>query len=147
MANTARTAAREIHRLYARKDHLLLFQGHWGFQYYMEQAGAKPINFKQMSLSSGDRMVSPQLVSNPGDLGRIARELGVCAWPSCRLVTPFSMEMGAGFHTSSAGPLPYAAVGQQMEAYAIYETDIALRLVNGEAMADQAGAPGSGPSR
>jgi hypothetical protein len=47
LADTARTAARTIGNAYAKRGGELWFEGHWGFQYYMEQNGGTIIKFDQ----------------------------------------------------------------------------------------------------
>jgi len=36
------------------------FQGHWGFQYYMQLYGAKPIDFKNSQIGVGDIIITPK---------------------------------------------------------------------------------------
>ena len=45
VADTARLAASEIRDRYGRGRGAVLFAGHWGFQYYMEAYGFKPIDY------------------------------------------------------------------------------------------------------
>ena len=41
LANSARSAVEKIYATYIKEQRPLWFQGHWGFQYYMELRGAK----------------------------------------------------------------------------------------------------------
>ncbi|MBI4314230.1 MAG: glycosyltransferase family 39 protein [Candidatus Omnitrophica bacterium] len=58
----------DVYRQFARSlreeaDHpggRLLFAGHWGFQYYMEQRGAKPIDLLRDHLNGGDTLFVAQ---------------------------------------------------------------------------------------
>ena len=44
------------------------YVGHWGFQYYMQQSGAKPIELADTRLQTGDIAVVPSIGSNMYDL-------------------------------------------------------------------------------
>lgn len=137
LADASRTAARAIRQEFEPRGRPLWFQGHWGFQYYMEQEGAKPIDFGQAKLSRGDLVASPVFGSNLGDLSKMmARQVKAETWPSCRLVTPFSPEAGAGFHSSFSGPLPYAFIWRQTEDYTVSEITNSIRIVDGFATPD-----------
>ena len=81
-------------------------------------------------------MVSPQFGSYLAYLNQVAKELVVCACPSCRLVTPLSMEAGAGYYSSLFGPLPYALIWQQVDKFSIYEVTNSLHFAKGVAYAD-----------
>jgi 4-amino-4-deoxy-L-arabinose transferase-like glycosyltransferase len=133
LANASRAAAAVICQQFARKERPLWFQGHWGFQYYMEQEGAKDIELEEATFSPGDQMVSPLFGSYLAYLNQVAKELMVCACPSCRLVTPLNMEAGAGYYSSQFGPLPYALIWQQVDKFSIYEVTNSLHFSKGMA--------------
>lgn len=58
-ANTHRQAARMISEKLSRYPGNVYFQGHWGFQYYMEQAGFKAMDYQNTRLKDGDLVVIP----------------------------------------------------------------------------------------
>ena len=59
-AGEVRHQARTITERYASPDGPpILFQGHWGFQYYMEQGGARPWNLRSEELQRGQVVVLP----------------------------------------------------------------------------------------
>ncbi len=58
-ANTQRQAVRIISEKLKGYPGNVYFLGHWGFQYYMEQAGFKPMDFVNTRLNNGDIVVVP----------------------------------------------------------------------------------------
>lgn len=121
LANSIRLAAKQTYQRYAPAGGTLWFEGHWGFQFYIQQMGAKPVDFSRSIFSTGDRLVLPNFGSNlqvPPPTMTLTQRL---AWPSCRLLTTWNARAGAGFYASQPGPLPYALVGTQLERYAIFD--------------------------
>ena len=121
LANSARSAVETLKPELVTGNSPVWFQGHWGFQYYMEIAGAKALDFGRSKLSRGDLLVSPQAGANfdqPGDGVALVRTMGL---PSCRWLTPWNDQAGAGFYSDVFGPLPYAIMAEQSEEYGIYE--------------------------
>ena len=110
LADTARTAAYVISAKYADKAGNLWFQGHWGFQYYMEKKGGKPVNALQSTLSLGDMVIVPH---NNYSNYHIPREwlgfVDTSRFPSARWVSTMSDTLRAGFYSDEKwGPLPFA---------------------------------------
>lgn len=66
LANTARTAAIRICADYKDSARKIWFEGHWGFQYYMEASGAYPAEADKAALEfkPGDILVVPENNSN-----------------------------------------------------------------------------------
>ena len=105
-AATARRAAIDIS---ARNiPGTLWFSGHWGFQYYLQNRGAKPFDLRSAQGAVGDAGVVALDNSNP---------IKVEPWSYVRAVrieyrpTPGMVAMnyvaGAGFYSSQFGPLPF----------------------------------------
>jgi hypothetical protein len=96
------------------------FSGHWGFQYYMQARGAKPIDVKNQQFRLGDTVVTPENASNRFlPRPRIATadqsfELPVCSW-----VTTMRAECGAGFYSHLWGPLPFVFGPVPAERYQV----------------------------
>jgi len=107
LAAAAKAAAGEITARHLRDDRTVWFQGHWGFQYYMEEAGAKSFDFERLGAEPGDVMVIPRNNTNvfgmPADVVSLIEEVSVpvsaCATTMCG--------RRAGFYSSIWGPLPY----------------------------------------
>lgn len=118
LANSARAAAIQINEKTHGKGGTVWFEGHWGFQYYMESLGSKPLDFGNPQLAPGDiivipenniqlREIPPQYVASRDSLV-FAQNLGT---------TTISHELGAGFYSSYWGPLPYAVGPVAPERY------------------------------
>jgi len=109
LANSAREAAQRFGQEMAGYPHAAYFQGHWGFQYYMEAVGAEPVAYGKTSFSAGDAIICPLNNTSvwPVDESLIAdRYSGEFGGPAG--LTTMSRPLGAGFYTDLWGPLPYA---------------------------------------
>ena len=53
-----------ICKKYGNENHNIWFQGHWGYQYYMEQYGAHPIDATQRQFKQGDIIADPTTNTN-----------------------------------------------------------------------------------
>jgi len=142
-AGEVRTAARRIAALHAGPDGRLLFQGHWGFQFYLEQAGARAMDLARDEASPGDRVaVAANNYGVPAwrlDPGR-AELLEEFAVFRPRWLRTMSPSVGAAFYASERGPLPFAFGRSQPDRYRVWRARRPLRF-GGEA----AGATGSAP--
>jgi hypothetical protein len=87
----------------------LWFQGHWGFQYYMQSSGASSLDFNQLHLQAGDLIATPSQNTNLRqlDLQKTA-PLETVTTPVGFCLATGSTALGAGFYGSSVGPLPFA---------------------------------------
>jgi len=107
LANSAQTAAERIAP--EKRSGNTWFSGHWGFQYYMQARGAKPIDAKHQEFRLGDTVVTPINATNVFFARTRIKttdqsfELPVCSW-----VTTMRPECGAGFYADLYGPLPFA---------------------------------------
>jgi len=111
LANSARDAAR-----YAR-DHLgkpginVSFEGHWGFQYYMQAYRFQPVDFRDFHVGNGDLVMIPDnssyaaVQSIPSN---VVASRGVLALPVKARMTTMSAAWGSGFYSADLGPLPYS---------------------------------------
>ncbi len=59
LAGSARTAATQVLAKYRSAGHIVWFEGHGAFQYYMEKLGGQPIDFERSLLQPGDIAVVP----------------------------------------------------------------------------------------
>lgn len=106
LANSAKAAAERIAP--EKRSGRTWFSGHWGFQYYMQARGAKPIDVRNKDFRVGDTVVAPvnasnRLLARP----RIASRDESFALPVCRWLTTMRAECGAGFYADLWGPLPF----------------------------------------
>ena len=111
LANAARESARQAYANFGRREGTLWFEGHWGFQYYLEGSGsdAKAVQIRNLRPSMGDFLVIPVNNTNlafPGSpLFHSWKPLSI---DGPRWVSTLSREVGAGFYASVWGPLPFA---------------------------------------
>jgi hypothetical protein len=94
---------------YSRTPGTLWFQGHWGFQYYMQQFGGTPVDFKNSPLKLGDLVAVPSNNTNllPPDPDKSVLADTFTASGLGWLAT-MDATSGAGFYSSVWGPLPFA---------------------------------------
>jgi 4-amino-4-deoxy-L-arabinose transferase-like glycosyltransferase len=129
LANSARRAARLIIEKTHARVGALWFEGHWGFQYYMEQAGAEALNLRQPQLRPGDilalpsnniqtRGINPKLIASREQL-----ELDLSGWAAT-----IDGKHRAGFYSAYWGPLPYIIVRPPVERYEILQIADHARL-------------------
>jgi 4-amino-4-deoxy-L-arabinose transferase-like glycosyltransferase len=103
-----KVAARAVHSAYGNDTHRLWFQGHWGFQYYMEKYGASALDLQHLKLTQGDYIAMPSDNSNVYPLKEPVAELKTFSVPISGRLSTMNKETGAGFYASLWGPLPFA---------------------------------------
>ncbi|MCC6797335.1 MAG: glycosyltransferase family 39 protein [Candidatus Hydrogenedentes bacterium] len=113
-AQTVRDAATRYAQIAKSHPGATYFQGHWGFQHYMQDAGIAPFDFETTELKPGDMIVYAQNNANvrplPDDY--IAERRSETVAINRRIAT-MSTELGAGFYSDLWGPLPFA-LGEKM---------------------------------
>jgi 4-amino-4-deoxy-L-arabinose transferase-like glycosyltransferase len=107
-AAAAQSAAEAVQTNYGRDGHRVWFQGHWGFQYYMEKAGATAFDFQHPRYPKGDYGVIPSANSNVHPFIESAVEAGTVSVPIGSWLSTMSARQGAGFYASQGSPLPFA---------------------------------------
>jgi hypothetical protein len=119
LANSARFAAQDVHE-HASTSSQVMFQGHWGFQYYMQSFGFQPVDFSAQFVRDGLLMVIPENNTNVHAIGmdmigaRQTLEFNVNVG-----VASMSIPLGAGFYSDLWGPLPFAIGSTPPERYAV----------------------------
>jgi 4-amino-4-deoxy-L-arabinose transferase-like glycosyltransferase len=104
------------------------FQGHWGFQYYMERAGFVPLYFPGARLEAGDIVVVPENNTNVRPLPAQAVTLHErVTLPLPRGIATMSRPLGAGFYADVWGPLPFAVGDVPPERYDALQVLATLR--------------------
>ncbi len=109
LAKAVRATAQDVFFRYGGKKGTVWFEGHWGFQYYMEAFGAEAVDAKNMSLKPGDYCAVP---SNNANLtysmsNEVAMELEKVRISNPGWLATANQELGAGFYSSMFGPLPF----------------------------------------
>ncbi len=119
LAETARTGAALIRARHSPAGHTTWFEGHWGFQYYMERVGAKPIEQKSR-YTPGDVIAIP--TTNTGLLAMPAEwtaATGVVDVQPSPWLSTMNSSVGAGFYADVFGPLPFAFGAVPSERFTI----------------------------
>jgi hypothetical protein len=118
-AVAARTGALKAHASYGTGKNVW-FLGHWGFQYYMQKAGGKPVDAEQFRPTVGDVVVVPETNTNLFSLPEWP-VLGVLEIPTARWISTMNFQLGAGFYADVFGPLPFAIGPVPPERFTILE--------------------------
>jgi hypothetical protein len=119
-AETPRIAAMRIHDAFGNRR-TVWFQGHWGFQYYMEAMGAKPVDVKAFRPAVGDVVAVPATNTNLFALPAGWPQKQTFEIPSTQWISSMNYQLGAGFYTDDFGPLPFAIGRVMSERFVIFE--------------------------
>lgn len=119
LADSARTAASFMTQKLEVTPNAIWFEGHWGFQYYMEKLGAKALDRDHLHLSPNEVIVVPMrnsyLFPLPGD--QVApwseHEFKASKWLT-------TMSAGAGYYSDGWGPLPFVFCSVPAEEYLVF---------------------------
>jgi hypothetical protein len=121
LATAVRAGARDTFAKYGRDRATFWYEGHWGFQYYLDLSGAAALDLKNPALKSGDTLAMPVhnvFISQPNSETADLREIITVQGP--RWLTTWSEDVGAGFYSSVPGPLPFAFGEVPPETVGIY---------------------------
>ena len=128
-ADTAKNAAIRIAGKYANAGRNVWFQGHWGFQYYMQALNTKPLDFLKPDLKRGDIIVTPPVGTNaniippPEGTFEPVEKIRI---RSLSWLSVMNGATGAGFYSSLFGPLPFTFGSVPEE---IYDVSMANRSI------------------
>jgi hypothetical protein len=108
-AKAVRATARQTYQKYGRGPQRFWFQGHWGFQYYMEQLGATALDRDRTELRAEDIIAVPENNTNLLPLRpELVSVLEMIRVPGPSFVATARGQVGASFYASIRGPLPFA---------------------------------------
>jgi hypothetical protein len=97
------------------------FQGHWGFQYYMQSFGASPLDLKSSPLKPGATVLIPSNNTNLLPLKPEKAELReIITAPGPSWLATLCQPAGAGFYSAIWGPLPFAVGRVPPESVSVY---------------------------
>jgi len=120
-ANTSKEIANTLTKKYAQGRGTLYFQGHWGFQYYMEKHGNEPLDYIKTKLKNNDFIVVPMnntnLISLKGDL---FRKIEIISVKTSKFASTMNSGDNSGFYSSAWGMLPFSFGPASEEKYIIY---------------------------
>ena len=103
------------------------FTGHWGFQYYMEKAGAVEENWPPQEMKTGDIFAVPAINTNlilPSYLTTKFKEVHEITIQNpfpFRLMGSSDIPNGAGFYSSVFGFLPYALSSGPLDKFLVFQ--------------------------
>jgi len=116
-ADSDRLAAAKIHDQYRLQKDPVLFEGHWGFQYYMEAYGFKAVDFA-CPLTPGAILIAPKSYTGTPPLPKEAfSKIVSFELVSCPCLATMRREVDAGFYSGNGGFLPFAVVPVSNECY------------------------------
>jgi hypothetical protein len=108
LADSAREAAQYV-RDHPAPGKNTSFEGHWGFQYYMQLFGFAPLDFDTYEIQDGNLVVIPENSTNTRAMPpQIVASQSIYSIDVNLGVTTMGSAMGAGFYSDAEGPLPYA---------------------------------------
>ena len=119
LADSARAAATQITEKYRSANQTIWFEGHSGFQYYMEKLGGQPVDITRSLLQPADIVVVPEIGSVTG------LPLDSVGWMEHKEY-PSKLRMNvmggdpsglAGFYGANMGPLPFILGKPSYQSY------------------------------
>jgi hypothetical protein len=120
LAVSARTAAETLSQKYEGARGKLYFQGAWGFQQYMQEAGGTRLDLNAVTLNLGDVVITPANNTNLVILpAQAVYQVESIELPAGRGLTTLSLARGAGFYAALYGPLPYTFGPVPLEKYTV----------------------------
>jgi len=120
LADCQRKVARYCCTKYKNPTQTIWFQGHWGFQYYMESFGAKPIDVKSSIIKKEDIVIMPYNNTNVIPLpGAVVESIEKLSLMPCEWLTTHSVKAGASFYSDEYGALPFLFGSTNPEEYNI----------------------------
>ncbi len=127
LAGAQRDAVQEVALKLGDQEKRIWFQGSWGFQWYMEQAGFTKIDHDATTLLAGDLIVYPH--NNPRWMNfspEFAKRVTALRVPVSTWATTKSVPLGAGFY--GRGPLPFVFGPSEPEWYSVRQVVWSARL-------------------
>jgi tetratricopeptide (TPR) repeat protein len=122
LAESARCAAKDLCAKYGRSGRRVWFEHHWGFQYYMEQKGARALEIDLRQMQHGDLVVIPAEGIGGSDLPcNLVRIVDMLTYPPNRYFSTRSASAGAGFYAAIGGPYPFSAGCASPDCYYVFE--------------------------
>jgi len=117
-ADSGRNMAGLVHRQTQNQAGSVLFEGHWGFQYYMQRFGARPVEYDKFAFQTGDLVVIPENTTSTFPIAPqfVSTQQILQIDPRAHAAT---MALGAGFYSSVWGPLPFSFVRVPSEPYLV----------------------------
>lgn len=127
LASAGRTAANALCRRYQTPGKMLWFEGHWGFQYYMEQNHARALERPFLNAAPGEYVIVPSEAANTFDISTdLVRMIAILDIRPNRRWATMSLSAGAGFYAAICGPFPFSLGSIDPERYYVLEVTQSL---------------------
>jgi hypothetical protein len=122
LADSSRAGAQKALALFPPQFGRAWFEGHWGFQYYMEQAGATAVDANNTDdIRVGDYVVIPMQNADVRDLlADQFQELSYIEVEACGWCATEDRRVGAGFYASGEGPVPFIFARVPPQDFKVY---------------------------
>jgi hypothetical protein len=120
LANATKSAAHYFGERHSDSDSALWFQGHWGWQYYIEQYGGKHLESDGTSVQPGDIIVAPDNNMRTFPIPAVYSDAEVASWEVVSWITTWNYQAGGAFYSNTWGPLPYVIGPVPPERYVAY---------------------------
>jgi 4-amino-4-deoxy-L-arabinose transferase-like glycosyltransferase len=117
LANSGRKAANHFQRHFGAEPDAVWFYGHWGFQYYMEQWGAKPLTTVAIPSPNNVMIVAEGYPDDPSVTDRKVIDAKRVSFSTSKFVATLSHGAGAGFYSHGVGSLPWVIDRVPPETY------------------------------
>jgi len=128
-SNGVRDAARTLAERHGG-DQRLWFHGHWGLQYYLEQAGARAVDWRSDVIEPGDRLI---VATNNAEVHHPSLQAAVVIdaleTREPRWIHTQAKGSGVSFNASNLGSLPFLLGPAAPDRYRVYR---ALRPIRYE---------------
>ena len=116
-ADLGRRAAHELVAPQVQRGERVWFCGHWGFQWYAQQAGARPMTRTPPLPQAGDLIVA-SLRAECYHLPRVPHQQTLSSLGDARIGgRAMAGEVGAGFFSNGAGYYPYMISPRPLDRY------------------------------
>jgi 4-amino-4-deoxy-L-arabinose transferase-like glycosyltransferase len=120
LAYSTREAARQVMQRHTAAQGRIFFTGHWGFQYYMQELGAKPVDLLKADIKGGDTIVSPE--NNTNKIPFLPQFIASTESVEINAnygIASMNAKMNAAYYASVFGSLPFAFGPVPPEVYSI----------------------------
>jgi 4-amino-4-deoxy-L-arabinose transferase-like glycosyltransferase len=123
LASSAKESALFLTKQLSATSSAIRFEGHWGFQYYMEQLGAQPVDRRDLRLAPNEAIVVPLGNSYLFPLPRDRAVLWSKYETKPQWLTTMSGPSGAGYYSDGWGPLPFVFGSVPSEQYLVFRVN------------------------
>jgi hypothetical protein len=121
LADSARQAASLLTSELKPRSSAIAFEGHWGFQYYMEEQGAVALDRSDLRIAANEAVIVPaENVNLFGLPGNLAAMETVHTLPAAKWISVMDPDDGAGYYSDAAGPLPFVFCAAGPQYYLVY---------------------------